>query len=123
MIFEMATTIRRRPVRSLGDVVREALLTAFQLTLLLLLVLGIGGIAYQGVSPNGWLLRVLVSAWDRGPIYLFFVTLGLIAGSTWVHNAMHRRPAVASRTGDLFAAGFIGMGIFFSVQYYLSGTP
>jgi len=122
MIYEMATRIRRRPVQSLGDAVREALLTTFQFTLLLLLILGIGGVAFQAVSPSGWLLDVLASAWGMGPMYLFFTSMGILAGATWAHKAMHRRPAVASRTGDLFAAGFIGMGIFFLVQFYFTGS-
>ena len=63
MLFELATNIRRRPVKSLGGATREALLTTFQFTLLGLLILGIGGIAFQAVSPNGWLLDVLASAW------------------------------------------------------------
>ena len=122
MLFELATNIRRRPVQSLGGAAREALLTTFQFTLLGLLILGIGGIAFQAVSPNGWMLEVLASAWDMGPMYLFFTTLGILAGATWAHKAMHRRPAVASRTGDLFAAGFIGMGLFFLVQFYFTGS-
>lgn len=122
MLVEMATNIRRRPVQSLGDAVREALLTAFQFTLLFLLILGIGGVTFQGVSPNGWLLRLLASAWDRGPMYLFFTTLGVIAGATWLHKVMHRSPAVASGTGDAIAGGFIAMGIFFCVHFYITGT-
>ena len=122
MLFEMAINIRRRPVESLGAAAREALLTVFQLTLLFLLILGIGGVAFQGVSPNGWLLRLLASALDRGPMYLFFTALGVIAGGSWLHKIMHRSPAVASGTGDAIAAGCIAMGIFFCVQFYFTGS-
>jgi len=122
MLFEMAINIRRRPVQSLGGAVREALLTAFQLLLLFLLILGIGGIAFEGVSPNGWLLSLFASAWDRGPMYLFFTILGVLAGATWLHKVMHRSPAVASGTGDAIAAGFIAMGIFFCARFYSTSS-
>jgi hypothetical protein len=89
---------------------------------LFLLILGIGGISYQGVSPNGWLLRLLDSAWDRGPSYLFFTALGIVAGGTWLHKIMHRSPAIASGTGDAIAGGFIALGIFFCARFLYSGS-
>ena len=122
MLFETATSSRRTPVRTLSGAVREALRTVFQLSMLLLMIVGIGGIFYKSASPNGWLLRALDSAWDRGPIYLFFVVLGIIASGAWLRSFMYRRPGVNSRTGDVMAAGFIGAGLFFCVQIINGGV-
>ena len=121
MLFEMTTKLQREPVRTLGGAVREAFRTAFQLILFLLMVLGIGGIFYKAVSPGGWLLDALDSAWNRGPAYLFFVILGILAGGAWLRRFMYRRPAVNSRTGDAMAAGLIAAGIFFCVEIVSGG--
>jgi hypothetical protein len=120
MLFEMATNTRREPIRTLGGVVREALRTAFQTILLLLMIAGIAGVAFKSLSPDGWLMEILESAWDRGPVYLLFATMGIIASIAWLRSFLYRRPGVNNRTGDLMAAGFIGAGIYFCV-YILNG--
>ncbi len=122
MLFEMVTSFRREPVRSLRGVVYELVRTGFQMALLLLLIMGIGGIAYKSVSQNGWLLGILRSAWGWGPTYLLFVTLGIIASGAWLRSFMYRVPALASRTGDIMAAVFIGLGVFFCIRILNGGS-
>jgi hypothetical protein len=122
MLFEMVTSMQRQPVRTLGGVVMGALQTVFQIALLLLMVLGIGCLFYKAVGPDGLLREVFESAWNRGPMYLFFVTMGILAGGTWLRNFMYRSPSVSSFTGDAMAAVFIGAGIFFCVQIINGGV-
>ena len=114
--------LQGRNARSLGNVVHEALYTLFQLLLLSLLVLGIGGVAYSAISTDGWLLGMLKRAWHRDPVYAFLGVCGVLIGGGWLKGLFENRLEKVDFVGDLLIYGWLLLGAYYGARLILTGS-
>ena len=121
-MLDPITSFQHQPLRTLSSVVHESVQTLFQMLLLSLLLLGIGGLVIKALGADGWLPGLLKAAWDSGPGYLATVTVALLLGSVWVKRAFYRRPSAINRTGDALVMGFLALGVFFTLRLIVRGT-
>jgi len=114
--------LQGRHTRSLGSVVHEALYTLFQLLLLSLLVLGIGGVAYSAISTDGWLLGMLKRAWHHDPVYAFLGVFGVLVGGGWLKGFLEQRLEKMDHVGDVLIYAWLLIGAYFAARLILTGS-
>ena len=114
--------LQGRHARSLGSVVHEALYTLFQLLLLSLLVLGIGGVAYSAISTDGWLLGMLKRAWHHDPVYAFLGVCGFLIGGGWLKGFLEQRLEKIDHVGDILIYGWLLLGTYYAARLILMGS-
>ena len=114
--------LQNRNMRSLGSIFHEAAYTLFQLLLLVLLILGIGGVAYSAISSDGWLLSLLKNAWKRDPVYALLTTCGVVLGISWLKGFFERRLEKINYIGDLLIYGWLVLGAYFATRLILTGS-
>lgn len=110
-----------RPLRSLFSVVHEGFQTLAQLMFLSLLLLGLGGLVFKTVRPDGWLEGLLGSAWAVNPGYAMLVVVALAIGGTWVKRAAERQSIFRQRGEWLFYSG-LALGAYFAIRLIATGT-
>ena len=120
-MIDPITSLQQRPMRTLSSIVQESLHTLFQILLLSMLLLGIGGIVFKAIGADGWLPGLLQSAWDSGPAHLVLATSALFVGGMWIKRFLYRRPNVNNRTGDFLVFGCLALGIFFALRLTITG--
>lgn len=117
------TELHSRPVRTLVGLFHESVHTLFQLLLLSLLLLGIGGLAFKALGTDGWLQQLLASAWDSGGLgHASLVLVALLAAGAWIKRLLYRRPHATHLGGDALAIGFLLMGAFFGLRLLVTGS-
>lgn len=109
-----------RPVRTLIGVCQEGFQTLFQLLLLCLLILGLGGLVYKAIGPDGWLESTLGRIWEAHPTYAITGTLALLIGGAWLHRRLEQLP-LFGRGGDWLVYGCLAFGLFFAVRLIATG--
>jgi hypothetical protein len=114
--------LQGRHTRSLGSVAHEAFYTLFQLLLLSLLVLGIGGVAYSAISTDGWLLSMLKRAWRHDPVYAFLGVCAVLVGGGWLKGFLEQRLEKFNYVGDVLIYGWLLLGAYFGVRLILTGS-
>ena len=114
--------LQGRHARSLGSVVHEALYTLFQLLLLSLLVLGIGGVAYSAISTDGWLLGMLKRAWRHDPVYAFLGACGVLVGGGWLKGFLEPRLEKFDHIGDVLIYGWLILGGYYAARLIFTGS-
>ena len=114
--------LQGRNARSLGSVVHEALYTIFQLLLLSLLVLGIGGVAYSAISADGWLLGMLKRAWHHDPVYAFLGVCGVFLGGGLLKGFFEQRLEKFDHIGDILIYGWLLLGAYYAARLILTGS-
>ena len=114
--------LQGRHARSLGSVVHEALYTLFQLLLLSLLVLGIGGVAYGAISTDGWLLGMLKRAWHNDPVYALLGVVVVFLGGGWLKGFFEQRLDKFDHVGDVLIYGWLLLGAYYAARLILTGS-
>ena len=66
-MIDPITSLQQRPLRTLSAVVQESLQTLFQVLLLSMLLLGIGGIVFKALGADGWLPRRVGGTYAPAP--------------------------------------------------------
>lgn len=121
-MLDPITSFHQQPVRTLSSIIHESIHTLFEMLVLSLLLLGMGGLVFKAIGAGGWLPSLLTSAWQSGPGYLVCVSVGLFLGGVWLKRTFYRRPAAINRTGDALVFGCIALGAFFGLRLIFSGT-
>jgi len=122
IMFNPITNLHDRPLRHLGHFIHEAIYTLFQLLLLSLLVLGIGGLVFKAIGTDGWLPGALEHAWQSDPIYALFVVGGLVICGGFLKRFLDRRLNKINHAGDILIYGCLGVGVFFGLRLAITGS-
>jgi hypothetical protein len=114
-------TISGRSSRSLGQLVSAVVEDAFALAVVGFTLLGVGGLAYKALSPQGWITTALGRLWDKSPGLVWLAgfavaTLILVAKHYYDRNPRH------GKRGDAVAYTFIALGLFFFFKLVITGT-
>jgi hypothetical protein len=110
-----------RPIRSLLGLMQEGLHTLWQLLFLSLLLLGLGGVVFKAVRPDGWLETLLSGAWNASPGYAMVTLTAVFVAGLWARR-VSRRLDVFSRHGEWPVYGCLALGAFFAVQLIFGGS-
>ena len=121
-MFNPITGLHDRPMRHLGHFIHESAFTLFQLLLLSLLLLGIGGLVYKAVGTDGWLPGALESAWHTDPTYAMFVVGGLVLSGGYLKRVFDHRLNKVNHVGDILIFSCFGLGLFFGLQLAFTGS-
>ena len=111
-----------RPLRLVTSVLHEAVYTIFQLLLLSLMLLGIGGLVFNAIGTEGWLLGILQGAWRRDPIYALFVVGAVVLGGGWLKRQFEQRLATVDHIGDILIYAWIVLGAYFGSRLIITGS-
>jgi hypothetical protein len=119
-MFDPISHFSDRPARSLIGVLQEGIQTLFQLLLLCLLILGLGGLVYKAVGPDGWLESTLDLIWSSHPTSAILGGLALLIGATWLPRRLEKLP-LFGRGGDWLVYGCLAVGLFFALRLIATG--
>jgi hypothetical protein len=110
-----------RPVRGLINGLQEGVHTLFQLLLLCLLVLGLAGLVYKAVGPEGWLQSVLGRVWETQPVTALIGLIVIVISGAWLIGFLERLP-LFGKSGDWLVYGCLALGFFFAVRLIATGS-
>ncbi|MBK8015425.1 MAG: hypothetical protein IPK20_01155 [Betaproteobacteria bacterium] len=108
-----------RPDR--GGLLGDAQTIIINGSVVVLLVLGIGGLIYNAFKPGGWLGRYVGGALDGGAGSILMGLLGLLIGGYMIKRWFDGVDAKSSR-GDLLLYVGIGLGLFYGYQLVVNGS-
>ena len=92
---------------------------ALGVTLLGLVLLGIGGTIYKVISPDGWVAQAFGRSLSAGVAALG--SLLMIAGLAWFSRGW-TTPRTRSRFPELLVLTFAGAGLLYLAQIWMKGT-
>ncbi len=121
-MIDPVSGFQHRPMRTLGSVFQEGLQTLYELLIVSLLILGIGGFMVKAFGADGLVPRLLQSAWEVGPGYLLLAVVALVIGIAWLKRLFYRRPAAIGRGGDMLVFVFLALGAFFGLRLIMTGA-
>ena len=121
MMLDPLSDLTTRPVRSLLQILQEAVQTLFHLLLFSLLVLGFGGLLYMALRSGGWVESVLGRIWDQHPTVAIVTLLAALAGATWGTRLFERLPLFGKR-GDILVYCCLALGLFFAFKLVITGS-
>jgi hypothetical protein len=107
--------------KSIGQVVSGLLEDAFAVAVVGLTLLGVAGIVYRSLKPEGWISASLETLWDKSPGLVWVVGFGLTATTLALKHYYDHSPS-RSRSGNLIAYAFIGLGLFFFFKMIITGS-
>jgi len=85
-------------------------------------VLGVGGLVYKMLRPDGWVSNWLQRLWDQSPslVWLagFLCAILVIAGK----HIYHRNARGSSARGNAIAYAFLALGLFFFFKLLVTGA-
>lgn len=114
-----------RSPRSFSQVLRGAFQDALAVGAVSLIMLGVGGLVYKLLSPDGWLTGWLGRIWDRSPGMLWLVAfVGAVAVIMGKH-LYDRNPGGTpgnSLRGNFVVYGFLALGLFFFFKLLVTGS-
>jgi hypothetical protein len=110
-----------RPSRSLGQLVASVAEDAFALAVVGFTLLGVGGVAYKALSPDGWVSSALGRLWDKSPGLVWLAGFA-VATITLVAKHYYDRDPRLGKRGDLVAYTFIALGLFFFFKLVITGS-
>jgi len=88
-------------------------------TVVVLVILGIGGTIYKVISPDGWISQAFGRSLSAGAAALG--SLLLIAGLAWFSRGW-QAPRNRNRYSDLMVYTFAAAGMFYLAQLWIKGT-
>jgi len=86
-----------------------------------LVVLGVGGLLYKALKPEGWITTALGHLWDRSPGLVWLAGFG-IAAVTLVSKHYLDRGTQRSSRGNLLVYAFLALGLFFFFKLLVTGN-
>jgi hypothetical protein len=113
--------VYQKSTRSFGQVVSGLLEDAFALAMVGLTVIGVVGVVYKSLKPEGWISAVLENLWDKSPWLVWIVGFGFAAVTLTVKHYYDRKPS-HSRSGNLISYAFVALGLFFFFKLIVTGT-
>jgi hypothetical protein len=88
------------------------------ITLVGLVVLGLGGIVYRLFKPEGWGSSLLGYLWDKSPWLVWLGAFTIAAGTLAGRHAM----GIRGGSGNLFTYLLLAAGVFFLFKLVVTGT-
>jgi hypothetical protein len=110
-----------RSSKTLGQLVAGVLEDAVALGVVGFALLGVGGVAYKALSPDGWLAKAIDRLWDKSPGLLWLVAFSIAAVTLAVKHHFDRDPRLTSR-GNVLAYAFVALGLFFFFKLLITGS-
>jgi len=110
-----------RSSRSLRQLVASVAEDALALAVVGFTLLGVGGVAYKALSPDGWVSSALSRLWDKSPGLVWLAGFA-VATITLVAKHHYDRDLRLGRRGDLVAYAFIALGLFFFFKLVITGS-
>ena len=104
------------PIKHEFSTVRHA---ALGVTLLGLVLVGIGGTIYKVISPDGWVTQAFGRSLSAGVAALG--SLLMIMGLAWFSRGW-TAPRTRNRFPELLVLTFAGAGLLYLVQIWMKGT-
>ena len=111
-----------RTARSLTETLRSGLEDAVAVAVVGLVVMGVGGLVYKLLNPDGWLTDWLGRLWNKSPGLVWLV--GFV-GAVAIIAAKHfydRDPPGNRVRGNLLVYAFMALGLFFFFKLVVTGT-
>jgi hypothetical protein len=104
-----------------GNRVNDTLAFLHSLTLVGLGLLGMAGVLYHALAPEGWFTGWLGRVWSQHPALAFLVLVGLLTMTLAAHNQVGgKRYDQGSNEIPFYL--FIGFGMFFAGRLIVYGT-
>jgi hypothetical protein len=111
-----------RTSRSLAETLRSGLEDAVAVAVVGLVVMGVGGLVYKLLNPDGWLTDWLGRLWEKSPglVWLVgFVGAVVVIGGKHVYD---RNPPGNTTRGNLLVYAFMALGLFFFFKLVVTGA-
>jgi hypothetical protein len=107
--------------KSIGQLTSAVLEDAFAVAMVGMTLLGVAGVVYKSLKPEGWLSVGLDTLWEKSPGLVWFTAFSLAAVTLVVKHYYDRAPS-RNRSGNLVAYAFVAMGLFFFFKLVVTGT-
>jgi len=101
---------------------RSGLEDAVAVAVVGLVVLGIGGLVYKLLNPDGWLSDWLGTLWAKSPALVWLVGFAGAAVVIFGKHAYDRGPGGESSRGNLVVYAFLALGLFFFFKLIVTGS-
>jgi len=111
-----------RTSKSFGHMLRSGLEDAVAVAVVGLVVLGVGGLVYKLLNPDGWLSDWLGRLWDRSPGLVWVVGFVGAAVVIFGKHVYDRNPHGNSTRGNLVVYAFLALGLFFFFKLVVTGS-
>lgn len=121
MLLDPMSNLSARPGKSVIQLLQEGIQTLFHLMLFSLLVLGLGGLVYKALRPEGWMANIIGQVWTRHPMAAILfggATLGVVMLGT---RFFERLPLFGKR-GDMLVYCCLALGLFFAFKLVVTGS-
>jgi hypothetical protein len=86
-----------------------------------LVVLGVGGLLYKALKPEGWITTALGHLWERSPGLVWLAGFA-IAIVTLVFRHYFDRGGNRTSRGNLLVYSFLALGLFFFFKLIVTGN-
>lgn len=100
---------------ALGGLIADVL----SFLLICLVLLGLAGVLYKTLGPEGWVSAVLDQLWNTHPGFVWLVGFaaasGLAAARWWLNRGSGQR-------SEIVAYGFMALGLFFFFKLVVTGS-
>lgn len=91
------------------------------LILFALMLLGVVGVVFKFIMPEGWLAEGWDLMWKKNPGYAFFfflaAVIAFVLGKRWLDTLN-----LSARPGNFIAYAWALLGVYFAVKLALHGT-
>jgi len=104
-----------------GGRIHDALGFLYSLTLAGLGLLGMVGIVYHALAPEGWFSGWLGRLWNRHPVFACLVLIGLLVTALAARNQVSRQRFERGGSEAPFYF-FVAVGTFFAGSVLIFGT-
>jgi hypothetical protein len=121
MLLDPISDMTARSNRSLIQILQEGIQTLFHLMLFSLLALGLGGLIYKAVRPDGWIGNTLSQLWSQHPVATIVVCALGLAGAGFGTRLFERLPLFGKR-GDMLVYCCLALGLFFAFKLIVTGS-
>jgi hypothetical protein len=86
-----------------------------------LVVLGVGGLLYKALKPEGWITTALGHLWEKSPGLVWLAGFG-IAVITLAFKHYFDRGTQRSSRANLLVYAFLALGLFFFFKLIVTGN-
>jgi hypothetical protein len=87
-----------------------------------LVLLGVGGLVYKLLNPQGWLTGWFGELWDRSPGLVWLAAFGGAVAVILAKHFYDRNPHGRSNRGNLIVYAFLALGLFFFFKLIVTGS-
>lgn len=104
----------KNPIHGFLQLILDLVLFAFML-------LGVGGVVFKFIMPEGWMAEGWDLIWKKNPGYAFFfflaAVIAFVLGKSWLDNLN-----LQARPGNFIAYVWALLGMYFAVKLGIYGS-